>query len=189
VKARISADGRLLPSDDEQGRDSRSRHVRHSPRQRRDSLVLLSNRDRASRHAGQATRFARKQGATRALRPSASARVSVGRAPDPDDTRASGPAPARRLFATTSRRVGRAFSSSTVSGRRACRSSRGPCGDAGNNPCRRQADQVVAPGSTGRRLVEDDHCASRGRLRSSAHARTARSRVVRSESETGDRAG
>jgi hypothetical protein len=121
VKARISADGRLLPSDDEQGRDSRSRHVRHSPRQRRDSLVLLSNRDRASRHAGQATRFARKQGATRALRPSASARVSVGRAPDPDDTRASGPAPARRLFATTSRRVGRASSSSTVSGRRACR--------------------------------------------------------------------
>jgi hypothetical protein len=75
-----------------------------------------------------------------------------------DDTRASGPAPATRLPATTSRRVGRAFSSSTVCGRRACRSSRGPCGDAGNNPCRRQADQVVAPGSTGRRLlVEDDH--------------------------------
>jgi hypothetical protein len=39
--------------------------------------------------------------------------------------------------------------SSTVCGRRACRSSRGPCGDAGNNPCRRQGDQVVAPGSTG----------------------------------------
>ena len=37
--------------------------------------------------------------------------------------------------------------SSTVCGRRACRSSRGPCGDAGNNPCRRQADEVVAPSS------------------------------------------
>jgi hypothetical protein len=61
------------------------------------------------------------------------------------------------LLATTSRRVGRAFSS-TVGGRRACRSSRGPCGDSRNNPCRRQADQVVAPSSTGRRLlVEDDH--------------------------------
>jgi hypothetical protein len=60
------------------------------------------------------------------------ARVATGK----DDTRASGPAPARRLPATTSRRVGRAFSSSTVCGRRACRSSRGPCGDAGNNPCR-----------------------------------------------------
>jgi hypothetical protein len=35
--------------------------------------------------------------------------------------------------------------SSTVCGRRACRSSRGPCGDAGNNPCRRHGDQVVAP--------------------------------------------
>jgi hypothetical protein len=42
------------------------------------------------------------------------------------------------LLATTSRRVGRAFSS-TVGGRRACRSSRGPCGDSRNNPCRRQA--------------------------------------------------
>jgi len=59
---------------------------------------------------------------------------------------------------------GRAFSSSTVRGRRACRSSRGPPGDAGNNPCRRQGDRVVAPGSTGRRLlVEDDHGASGGK--------------------------
>jgi len=32
----------------------------------------------------------------------------------------------------------------------------GPCGDAGNNPCRRQGDQVVAPGSTGRRLLVED---------------------------------
>jgi hypothetical protein len=74
------------------------------------------------------------------------------------------PALARRLFATTSRRVGRAFACSTVCGRRACRSSRGPCGDAGDNPCRRQGDQVVAPGWTGRRLlVDDDHGASGGR--------------------------
>jgi hypothetical protein len=51
--------------------------------------------------------------------------------------------------------------SPTVCGRRACRSSRGPCSDAGNNPCRRQGDPVVAPGSTERRLlVEDDHGAS-----------------------------
>jgi hypothetical protein len=64
-------------------------------------------------------------------------------APARDDTRASGPAPARRLLATTSGRAGRAFFSSTVCGRRACRSSRGPCADAGNNPCRRQADVVV----------------------------------------------
>jgi hypothetical protein len=70
-----------------------------------------------------------------------------------DDTRASGPAPARRLLATTSRRVGRAFSSSTVCGRRACRSSRGPCGVAGNNPCRRQGDQVVAPTSPACRVL------------------------------------
>jgi hypothetical protein len=34
-------------------------------------------------------------------------------------------------------------------GRRACRSSRGPCGDAGNIPCRRQGDRVVAPWSKG----------------------------------------
>jgi hypothetical protein len=39
--------------------------------------------------------------------------------------------------------------SPTVCGRRACRSSRGPCSDAGNNPCRRQGDRVVAPRSTG----------------------------------------
>ena len=72
-------------------------------------------------------------------------RPRAGRgAPAPDDTRASGPAPARRLLATTSGRAGRAFFSSTVCGRRACRSSRGPCGDAGNNPCRRQGHVVVA---------------------------------------------
>ena len=47
--------------------------------------------------------------------------------------------------------------------RRACRTSCGPRGEAGNNPCSRQGDQVVAPGSTGRRLpVEDDHGASGG---------------------------
>jgi hypothetical protein len=60
-----------------------------------------------------------------------------------DDTRASCPAPARRLFATTSRRASRAFASSTVCRRRACRASCGPRGDAGNNPCRRQGDVVV----------------------------------------------
>jgi hypothetical protein len=98
------------------------------------------------------------------LRPDGSARVPVRSAPAADDTRASDPAPAKRLPATTSRYVGRAFSSSTVCGRRACRSSRGPCGDAGNNPCRRQGDQVVAPTSSGRWLVvEDDHGGSRGR--------------------------
>ena len=64
-----------------------------------------------------------------------------------DDTQASGRAPARRLPATTSRRVCRAFSSSTVRGRRACRGSRGPCGDVGKNPCRRQGDVVVAASS------------------------------------------
>jgi hypothetical protein len=128
--------------------------------------------ERASRHGARRTCVARKQGATRALRPSASARVSVGRAPDPDDTRASGPAPARRLFATTSRRVGRAFSSSTVSGRRACRSSRGPCGDAGNNPCRRQEDVVVGgprgrePCRGGSRLMRRPDPTARARVAS-----------------------
>ena len=71
------------------------------------------------------------------------------RTPGSDDTRASGPALARRLPATTSRRVGRAYASSTVSGRRACRTSCGPSSDAGNNPCSRQGDRVVAPGSMG----------------------------------------
>ena len=64
-----------------------------------------------------------------------------------DDTQAAGRAPARRLPATTSSRVGRAFSSSTVRGRRACRGSHGPCGDVGKNPCRRQGDFVVAASS------------------------------------------
>jgi hypothetical protein len=66
-----------------------------------------------------------------------------------DDTRASGPAPAGRLLAMTSRRVSRAFSSSTACGRRACRASCGPCGDAGNNPCRRQAVQLPQPARRG----------------------------------------
>jgi hypothetical protein len=80
------------------------------------------------------------------------------RAPAANDNRASIPAPARRLLATTSRRIGRVLSSSTACGRRACCSSRDSRGDAGNNPLRRQGDQIVAPGSTGRRLlVEDDH--------------------------------
>ncbi len=49
----------------------------------------------------------------------------------------------------------REFSSAPETG--ACRTSRDPPGDARNNPCRRQGDQVVAPGSTRRRLlVEDD---------------------------------
>jgi len=66
---------------------------------------------------------------------------------------------------------------STVCGRRACRSSRGPCGDAGNNPCRRQGDQVVAPSSRGRRLlVEDDHGASGGRRYRAARLRGGRRR-------------
>ena len=74
-----------------------------------------------------------------------------------DDTRAFGPAPARRLLATANGRAGRAFFSSTVFGRRACRSSRGPCGDAGNNPCRRQGDRVVALTSSARCPGSDDH--------------------------------
>ena len=92
-------------------------------------------------------------------------------------TRASCPAPTRRLLAMTSRRVGRAFSSSTVCGRRACRSLRDPPGDAGNNPCRRQGDQVVAPGSTGRRLLIEDDCgASRRRRHRAARLRGGRRR-------------
>jgi hypothetical protein len=87
------------------------------------------------------------------------------------------PSAARRLFATTSKRVGRAFASSTVWGRRASRSSRGPCGDAGNNPCRRQGDQVVAPTSSGRWLVvEDDHGASGGRRNRATRLRGGRRR-------------
>ena len=82
-----------------------------------------------------------------------------------DDTRASGPAPARRLFATTCRRVGRDFASSRVCGRRARRSSRGPRGDAGNNPCSRQGDRVVALTTACRALAEDDR---RRRIRSAA---------------------
>jgi hypothetical protein len=59
---------------------------------------------------------------------------------------------------TMRRRAGRDVSSWRVCGRRACRTSCGPRGAAGNNPCSRQGDPVVASGSTGRRLlVEDDH--------------------------------
>ena len=69
----------------------------------------------------------------------------------------------------TSRRVGRAFSASIARRRRACRRSRAPRGDAGNNPCSRQGDQVVAPGSTGRRLpLEDNRDASGGTPMSSS---------------------
>ena len=43
------------------------------------------------------------------------------------------------------------------------RASPGPWGDSRDNPCRRQGDRVVAPGSTGRRLLdEDDRGASGG---------------------------
>jgi hypothetical protein len=57
--------------------------------------------------------------------------------------------------------AGRGVSSWRVCGRRACRTSCGPCGDAGNDPCSRQGDRVVASGSTGGRLlVEDDHGSS-----------------------------
>ena len=41
--------------------------------------------------------------------------------------------------------AGRGVSSWRVCGRRACRTSCGPRGDAGNNPCSRQGDRVVAP--------------------------------------------
>jgi hypothetical protein len=78
-----------------------------------------------------------------------------------DETRASGQRPPDACSPMASRRIGRACPRSTVCGRRACRSLRGPCGDAGNKPCRRQGDQVVAPGST-RLLVEDDYGASGG---------------------------
>jgi hypothetical protein len=52
--------------------------------------------------------------------------------------------------------AGRGVSSWRVCRRRACRTSCGPRGDAGNNPCSRQGHQVVAPGSTGRRLLVGD---------------------------------
>jgi hypothetical protein len=93
--------------------------------------------------------------------------------------RASRQAPRARLLRTTDERLAqrppnacsRRQAGASVepspprwrAGRRACRSSRGPGGDAGNNPCRWQGDRVVAPGSTGRRLlVEDDDGASGG---------------------------
>jgi hypothetical protein len=59
---------------------------------------------------------------------------------------------------TTSRDLtaGRDVSSWSVCGRRACRISCDPRADAGNNPCSRQGDQVVAPGSTGRRLLVEE---------------------------------
>ena len=78
------------------------------------------------------------------------------RAPSQDDGRASQTIFGRRPPGPRGRALGREFSSAPETG--ACRTSRNPPGDAGNNPCRRQGDQVVAPGSTGRgRLVEDDH--------------------------------
>jgi hypothetical protein len=47
------------------------------------------------------------------------------------------------LLRTTRRRTGRDVSSWTVCGRRACRTSCGPRGDVGNNPCSRQAVVLV----------------------------------------------
>jgi hypothetical protein len=100
------------------------------------------------------------------LRPGGSARVPVRSAPPADDTPASDPVPAKRLPATTAG-MSVESCSSTVFGRRACRSSRGPCGDAGNNPCSRQADQVVALRTARRALAEDDR---RRRIRPAAPA-------------------
>jgi hypothetical protein len=105
------------------------------------------------------------------------ARAGVGRARQMvgmHDERAPGQAPAGRSPRTTSRSAARGFPSSTgvgathdwrsaalslqlcqgqLGGQCAWRRSRGPGGDPRNNPCRRQGDQVVAPGSTGRRLL------------------------------------
>ena len=87
--------------------------------------------------------------------------------------RASPAVPARRSLGTTGRRRGRDFCFSTKAA--LCAASKtltahpaggrtrslGPPRDPRNNPCRRQGDRVVAPGSTGRRLlVEDDRGAS-----------------------------
>ena len=62
--------------------------------------------------------------------------------------------------AMASRRVGRACLLRRDPGRRACRSLRGPCGDAGDNPSRRQEDEGVAP------TAADVRC--RGRFRVAA---------------------
>ena len=62
--------------------------------------------------------------------------------------------------------AGRGVSSWRVCGRRACRTSCGPRGDAGNNPCSRQGDRVVAPAdacSSSRLSLKGVGCPRRGR--------------------------
>jgi hypothetical protein len=66
------------------------------------------------------------------------------------EERASRDHPGRRPDWTTRRRAGRDVSSWTVCGRRACRTSRGPPGNARNNPCRRQAVQLSRAAPAGR---------------------------------------
>jgi hypothetical protein len=124
------------------------RHLRRSRRRTRAPLgsPALTLR-RACRPDGERPALRGKQGATRRFRPIAGSPWFGRGAPAADDEEARG----------------RGVSSWRVCRRRACRTSCGPRGDAGNNPCSRQGDQVVAPGSTGRGLlVEDDHGTSAG---------------------------
>jgi hypothetical protein len=61
--------------------------------------------------------------------------------------------------------------------RRTCRDSPVPSGDAGDNPCRRQGDQVVVPTSSGRwAVVEDDHGVWGGRRNRAPRLRGGRRR-------------
>ena len=57
---------------------------------------------------------------------------------------------------TSALRVGSTMRLAVSGGRRACRTSCGPRGDAGDNPCSRQGDRVVAPGSTACRVLVKD---------------------------------
>jgi hypothetical protein len=99
-----------------------------------------------------------------AIIPRTSGALLLRRSSERRRVQASDARPGRHASVSPSARQTPARYDEQACGHRACRSSRGPCGDARNNPCRRQGDQVVAPSSTGRRLlVEDDHGASRGR--------------------------
>jgi hypothetical protein len=116
-------------------------------------------------------------------------RENYGRAAPSRHMRASPLGRQRRPLGTTSRRGGRDFCLSTkaasaLPARRSRLTQRGGRtrslglpSDPRDNPCRRQGDQVVAPSSTGRRLlVEDDHAAFRGRRYLAARWRGGRRR-------------
>jgi hypothetical protein len=75
----------------------------------------------------------------------------VRRTPAPDDEQARRP---RLSFRTKAALCGAStMLTAHPAGRHAIT---GPPRDSRNNPCRRQGDQVVAPGSTGRRLLVED---------------------------------